>query len=653
MLSDTISAGEGQALVLEPGPKKWRQRAPAAPFFAVAPLTAAKPLRSDLGADPPPQHLPVVEIEGVAAFEHPHHPPLLEAFHHRDLLDALDIEELHRGEEGIVRGQHDNVAVADPPHLVGYPFLLLAMEDILHILERDDPGHLARGVDDREIKALAHAEDLQQFLDVGILADIVDLIADGGSDLQRFQDHRLAPLVDIDPFPAEIDGVDRILAEFAGHHGADDRGDHDRDDDLVVAGQLEQQEDGGHRGVGRRGEKGADADGGVGPRPGGQIRHEPVGDRPERPAEDGADEQRWGEHPAGPAGPEGDRGGDDLEQDQGEHDPGDALPMEDIFHILVAVAHHLREEDADAADQQGPGQRLELGVDSDCPVAVPDRVKDPDEQHRGQADEDRQQAVQGNLDEVIDHRIVGDGEDAHLAVPAAGDDGGHRRGDDQGGEGGNLVGTEEDDLGGEEDAGDRGVEHPGDAAGGPGGDEDLQPAAGDPEELTGLGPDRPADLGDRTLYPGRIAGADGQCGGDDLEGDAPCPDNAVLEIDLAEEGRQAVAVDLPREEQRQRNQQRHAGKRQQRQQQQIPAAPVDAEQAGAAVEDQGMDRVDQAAEDDGHQAGPQTDAGGDKHHPGVFTRQKLAEGLSHRFSGMAQPIAAAWLRKKSSVIPAM
>ena len=140
---------------------------------------------------------------------------------------------------------------------------------------------------------------------------------------------------------------------------------------------------------------------------------------------------------------------------------------------------------------------------------------------------------------------------------------------------------------------------------------------------------------------------------DDLQDNGAGPDDAVFQVDLAQEFGETVAVHLTGEEQGEGDEENHAGQRQQGQEEQTPAALVDAEQTGAAIEDDEVDQVDEAAEDDVQQAGAQADKGGDDDHPGILSRQEFAEFPLHRFRGTLQPIAEAWLRKKSSVMPAI
>ena len=59
------------------------------------------------------------------------------------------------------------------------------------------------------------------------------------------------------------------------------------------------------------------------------------------------------------------------------------------------------------------------------------------------------------------------------------------------------------------------------------------------------------------------------------------------------------------------------------------------------------------AEDDIANSSGETDEGGNSHHSGIFAGQKFLQVNFHCFWGIWQPKAAACLRKKSSVIPAI
>jgi hypothetical protein len=242
---------------------------------------------------------------------------------------------------------------------------------------------------------------------------------------------------------------------------------------------------------------------------------------------------------------------------------------------------------------------------------------------------------------MIDHRILRDGEGADPSVVAARDDGGHGRGDDQRGEGRDLVGTEQNDFRREENAGDGGVEHAGNTSGAAGGDVDFHPAARDLGELADLRAHGAADLGDRPLHSCGVAGADGQGRGDNLQDDGPGPDNAVFQVDLAQEFGEAVAVDLSGKEQRERDQQDGPAQRDEGQEEDVPAALGNSEQFAAAHEEDPVHQIHQAAEEDVQQSCGKADKGGRGRHAGIFTRQESLQVFSHFFSGMVQPMAAA------------
>jgi len=213
----------------------------------------------------------------------------------------------------------------------------------------------------------------------------------------------------------------------------------------------------------------------------------------------------------------------------------------------------------------------------------------------------------------------------------------------------------EDDFRRKEDAGNGRVEDTGDPAGAAGRDIDLHPLAGYPGQLADLGTQRTADLSDRPLNAGRVPRTDGQRSGDDFYAESPGPDNAVLQVHLAQELGKTVAVDLAGKQQRQRDEQGHAAHRQKRQQKPAPAALADTEKLVAVDKDILMDQLLSFPENNNGEAGHDTDTGSGDDKPGILPWQERLPpqfGM-HVRSGMSQPMAPAWRKKKSSVMPAI
>ena len=66
-----------------------------------------------------------------------------------------------------------------------------------------------------------------------------------------------------------------------------------------------------------------------------------------------------------------------------------------------------------------------------------------------------------------------------------------------------------------------------------------------------------------------------------------------------------------------------------------------------------MHPVDDGAKNNITHAGHEPNESGNDDHPGILTGHEFIEVYVHCFSGIGQPMAAAWVRKKLSVIPAM
>ena len=158
--------------------------------------------------------------------------------------------------------------------------------------------------------------------------------------------------------PAEPPAVERVRLQPPRHQVGDHRGQHERQDDVVVVGHLEHQQHAGDRRGGGGGDHRAHAHQCV--RLG--VQAEPGKERGERHAEGAArsraDEQRRGEDAARPAEGEGDRGGEYAAQrEQRQRTPGHA-PEDLEVHRQVAVAHQQPlGEDHQDADQHSPEER--------------------------------------------------------------------------------------------------------------------------------------------------------------------------------------------------------------------------------------------------------------------------------------------------------
>ena len=138
-------------------------------------------------------------------------------------------------------------------------------------------------------------------------------------------------------------------------------GDDDGDDDLVVAADFEDHEDGSHGDAEKSGEENAHADQNVGSGGSGEVGKEDAFDVADGAAEHGSDEERGSEHAAGSAADERDRGGENFENgEDGENFPG-VLAVHGLIHGIVAGAHDLRSaEEGDEADEKSGERGLKI-----------------------------------------------------------------------------------------------------------------------------------------------------------------------------------------------------------------------------------------------------------------------------------------------------
>jgi hypothetical protein len=202
-------------------------------------------------------------------------------------------------------------------------------------------------------------EHAGEFVEAGGGADAEELLAHELGDLQ------LAELAVEERGAAGLEAlaVDALAAEATGGEEGDDCRDHQREDDVMVERHLEDDEDGGDRGVGGGGEETAHAgEGEAGGVEGGQPREERGGGHGEG-AGDGADEEGGSEHAADGAGPEGGGGGEDLHGRDGEQQRhGVVTGLQQMLDDGHAVAHGLgppERERADdgAAEREAHGER--------------------------------------------------------------------------------------------------------------------------------------------------------------------------------------------------------------------------------------------------------------------------------------------------------
>ncbi|MCO5546645.1 hypothetical protein L7F22_000078 [Adiantum nelumboides] len=283
---------------------------------------------------------------------------------------------------------------------------------------------------------------------------------------------------EVDPASQQLERVDVVPRHQVRQAGGQDDGGHQRQDQGVVAGELEHDEHRGDRGVCGPREHRRHAD--QAERAGVQVerREQGRGGVAEGGPGGAADEQRRREDPAGPADADGEAGGEDLPDDEQEQEPDDVPAADRGLQHRVAHAVHLGQRQQQRAEQQPADGRAQ-------PLrAAPDGVAG-----------------------VLDGVEVRQGQDRAVPGDHLGDDVRDHRADHQHAE---RLGAErpQDQLQAEDHPGDRGVERRGDPARGAAGDHQDQPGGGHPQPLPDGRAERGADLHDRALPADGAAGAD-------------------------------------------------------------------------------------------------------------------------------------------------
>ena len=286
-------------------------------------------------------------------------------------------------------------------------------------------------------------------------------------------------------------------------------GDDDGDDDLVVAADFENHEDGGHGDAEKSGEENAHADEDVGSGRTGEVREKDALDVADGAAEHGSDEERGSEHAAGSAADERERGGENLQNgEDGENFPG-VLAVHGLVHGIVTGAHDLRKaEEGDESDEKSGECGLKVlrparqGFEARAQIA--DRFGKGD---RGQAADDAEHGVGEEFGGALEG---GDGnaEERFAAEKPAHDHDAGNGGEDDGTEDAGAPASDDlfDD---EEHGGDGSVESGGEAGGGADRGHEAKFFAGDFELASESRGDAGSDLERRIFRTEGLAGADG------------------------------------------------------------------------------------------------------------------------------------------------
>ncbi len=165
----------------------------------------------------------------------------------------------------------------------------------------------------------------------------------------RRQRTRARLRVEVDAAAAQLERVDRVVGQDVAHPGGEHDRRHQRQDDRVLAGELEQDDHRRDRGPGGAGEHRAHPDQAVGADRPGQPGHRVVQDDAVGRAEHRADEQAGREHAARAADADGQAGGEHLADQQHEQEVQRVVPAHAAAEHRVADAVHLAEARAAAA----------------------------------------------------------------------------------------------------------------------------------------------------------------------------------------------------------------------------------------------------------------------------------------------------------------
>ncbi len=328
-------------------------------------------------------------------------------------------------------------------------------------------------------------------------------------------------------------------------------------------------------------------------------------------------EEARGEDPAGVAGAQGEAGGVDLRHGQEEHEPAGQVARQRALHVLVAVAEDLGQGDAHGPGQRGAQDGLEAAGQPRCVEAVADGVEAPDEVDRGHRHEHAEEEVERNLP-VAPERVLRHVEGRPVPLDPPRHQGADPGADHHGREARGVERAQQHDLVGEEHAGDGGVERAGDAPRHAARDQGAQALAAHAEPLSHEGAEGAPDLGDGALHSCGTARPDRDRGGDRLDRQGARPEDRSPQVDVLQEPGEAVAHHLPGEQVVEGREQAGPGHGEQGEEQEDREARVQAEGAPAGLEDQGVEELDEAPEEDVAQARQDADRDGHPEDRGVL-----------------------------------
>ena len=207
--------------------------------------------------------------------------------------------------------------------------------------------------------------------------------------MHRLENVDVLPLVNVDATAQQLECVDGRRLHLGCQERCGDAADHQWEDDFVISGQLENDEDRRDRCVRAGRDDRSHSHQRIRPGPGRARRPNGMNHGSDSSAEHGANEERRGEDAAGPSRTDRDRHGDDLEHDEEQHEFPDHGSLQCIVDGFVAHTEHLGQPHADDSDHGTADQRFDRRINAHLVEKVFRRIQRSRERQGGQP---RQQA---------------------------------------------------------------------------------------------------------------------------------------------------------------------------------------------------------------------------------------------------------------------
>ncbi len=325
-------------------------------------------------------------------------------------------------------------------------------------------------------------------------------------------------LKDADGLEAPRDQKGQCIGKDDGHH------------DGVIAADFEDHEDRGEGDAQKSGEENTHADERVSADGAGEVGKEVFLEGADRATQHRSDEEGGREHAARGSAGERERGGEQLEENEGQKNLPDELAVECLIDDVVAGSHDLGEaEEADGSYENAGDGGLQEKRPAGKSAQARAQVAENEGKNGGeQAAEDSKDGIRHELPRVAH----GDGGNPKQRLgspePAgdddAGDGGEHKRAEDGG------APAADDFFNDEQNSGDGGVEGGGETSGCSDGGKHAQAAAGKVEIASDDRGDASADLERWIFRSQRVAAANGERGSEEFADDGAKRNVTVVDI---------------------------------------------------------------------------------------------------------------------------